>query len=405
MSQSSPLADSPESQNNTNESSDIHRLTHHGKEIILIGTAHISKESVATVTRAIEQEQPDCVCVELDEQRYQTLKDRNRWEKLNILQVVKNGQVPFLMANLALASFQKRMGLQTGVKPGEELAAAAQTAEDHDIRVALVDRNIRVTLLRAWRKTGLWKKMNLVATLFAGMFEKQELDEEELSQLRQTDSLSSMLEEMGELLPAAKTILVDERDAWMTYHILQAAGEKTVAVVGAAHVPGIKRCLDDPPHDDAIGEMGTIPPKSALSKAIPWIIPAIVALMFIVGFFYGDRSRLMDAATAWVLANGALSALGAFIALGHPLTVLSAFIAAPLTSLNPTIGAGFVTALVQAMMAPPTVADMENVSDDIAQLRGWWCNRVTRVLLVFFLSSIGSTIGTFVAFGWLKDLI
>ena len=387
------------------ESSDIHRLVYNGKEIILIGTAHISRESVATVTRAIEQEQPDCVCVELDEQRYQTLKDRNRWEKLNILQVVKSGQVPFLMANLALASFQKRMGLHTGVKPGEELAAAAQTAEDLDIRVALVDRNIRTTLLRAWRKTGFWKKMNLVATLFAGMFEKQELNEEELSQLRQTDSLSSMLEEMGDILPAAKTILVDERDAWMTYHILQAAGEKTVAVVGAAHVPGITRCLDAPPDAETIAEMGIIPPKSTLSKCIPWIVPAIVALLFVVGFFFGDRSRLLDAATAWVLANGTLSALGALLAMGHPLTILSAFVAAPLTSLNPTIGAGFVTALVQAMKVPPTVRDMEQVSDDIAHLSGWWRNRVTRVLLVFFLSSLGSTIGTFVAFGWLKDLI
>nr|WP_320050563.1 TraB/GumN family protein [uncultured Desulfuromonas sp.] len=404
MSQSFSLPDTPSPQAVV-ESSDIHRLTHNGKELILIGTAHISRESVATVTRAIEQEQPDCVCVELDEHRYKTLKDRNRWEKLNIIEVVKTGQVPFLMANLALASFQKRMGLQTGVKPGEELAAAAQTAEKHHIRVALVDRNIRTTLLRAWRKTGFWKKMNLVATLFAGMFEKQELDEEELSQLRQSDSLSSMLEEMGELLPAAKAILVDERDAWMTYHILEAAGEKTVAVVGAAHVPGIKRCLENPPQASAIEEMGVIPAKSSLSKAIPWIIPGIVALLFVIGFFFGDRSRLLDAAAAWIIANGSLSALGALIALGHPLTVLSAFIAAPLTSLNPTVGAGFVTGLVQAMMAPPTVGDMESVSDDIAQLRGWWQNRVTRVLLVFFLSSLGSTIGTFVAFGWLKDLI
>lgn len=385
--------------------SDIHRIQDGSREIILIGTAHISRESVDTVTSAIEQEQPDCVCVELDDQRYQALKDRNRWEKLNIIQIIKGGQVPFLMANLALASFQKRMGLQTGVKPGEELAAAAQTAEDHNIKIALVDRNIRITLLRAWRKTGLWKKMNLIATLIAGMFENTELDEQELANLRQSDNLSAMLEEMSELLPAAKTILVDERDAWMSHHIQQASGDKVLAVVGAAHIPGIKRCLQQPVSADKIEEMGTIPPKPAISKAIPWLIPGIVLALFVIDFFFGDRSRLLDAATAWVIANGTLSALGALIAFGHPLTIISAFVAAPLTSLNPTIGAGMVTGLVQAFIAPPTVKDMESVADDIATLGGWWHNRVTRVLLVFFLSSLGSAIGTFVAFGWLKDLL
>ncbi len=391
---------SPES-----SSSDIHHIQDGTREIILIGTAHISRESVDTVTRAIEQHQPDCVCVELDEQRYQALKDPNRWEKLNIIQIVKAGQVPFLMANLALASFQKRMGLQTGVKPGEELAAAAKTAEDNGIAVALVDRNIRITLLRAWRKTGLWKKLNLVATLFAGMFEKTELDEQELANLRQSDNLSSMLEEMGDLLPAAKETLVDERDAWMSHHIQQASGDKILAVVGAAHIPGIKRCLKNPVAKEKIEEMGIIPPKPTISKVIPWLIPGVVIALFIIGFFFGDRSRLLDAASAWIIANGTLSAIGAIIACGHPLTIIAAFVAAPLTSLNPTIGAGMVTGLVQAFVAPPTVKDMEQVADDIATAGGWWRNRVTRVLLVFFFSSLGSAIGTFVAFGWLKDLL
>lgn len=386
-------------------SSDIHHIQIGAREIILIGTAHISRESVETVTRAIEHHQPDCVCVELDEQRYQALKDPNRWQKLNVIQIVKAGQVPFLMANLAMASFQKRMGLKTGVKPGEELAAAAQTAEDNGIEVSLVDRNIRITLLRAWRKTGVWKKLNLIATLFAGMFEKTELDEQQLAHLRQSDNLSSMLEEMGELLPEAKEILVDERDAWMAHHILLASGDKVLAVVGAAHIPGIKRCLQNPVAPEKIKQMGIIPPKPTISKVIPWLIPAIVVALFLVGFFYGDRSQLLDAASAWVIANGTLSALGALIACGHPLTIISAFIAAPLTSLNPTIGAGMVTGLVQAFIAPPTVKDMEQVADDIATAAGWWRNRVTRVLLVFFFSSLGSAIGTFVAFGWLKDLL
>ena len=387
--------------------SDIHRLQLGDSEVVLVGTAHISQESVEIVRQTIIDEQPDCVCVELDAQRLTALKDKNHWENLNIYQVVRKGQAAFLMANLALSSFQKRMGLQTGVKPGAELIAAVEVAEEHEATVELIDRNIRTTLLRAWRKTGLWKKLNLISVLIASMFDKTELNEEELAKLRQSDTLSSMLEEMGDLLPSVKGILVDERDQYMSHHIRRAKGDKIVAVVGAAHLPGIlKRLRGDGvvEGDESIEEIDTIPPKSSLSKIIPWAIPAIVVALFAVGFFFGDTDRLAEAAIAWVLANGILSAIGATIALAHPLTIVTAFVAAPLTSLNPTIGAGMVTGVVQAIVAAPTVRDLENVSEDMATASGWWTNRTTRVLLVFFFSSLGSAIGTFVAFGWLKDL-
>lgn len=385
--------------------SDIHRIEIDGKEIILVGTAHISQDSVDTVQRIIAEELPDTVCVELDRQRLQALRDKNRWESLNLIQVIKGGQAPFLLANLALAAFQKRMGLQTGVKPGAELSAAAATAEAKGLRVELVDREIRITLLRAWRKTGFWKRMHLVSTLIAGMFENQKLDEAELARLRQSDTLSAMLDEMGTILPTVKTILVDERDLYMAYQIRNAPGPRIVAVVGAAHIPGILRLLPQQIQPQAIDEISTIPEKQGISKAIPWIIPAVVVALFIAGFFFGDRQRFSEAALAWVLANGLLSALGAIIAFGHPLTVIAAFIAAPITSLNPTIGAGMVTGLVQAFVAAPSVKDMEQVSDDLANVRRWWSNRMTRVLLVFFFSSLGSAIGTVVAFGWLKNLL
>lgn len=385
--------------------SDIHRIEIDGKEIILVGTAHISQDSVDTVQRIIAEELPDTVCVELDRQRLQALRDKNRWESLNLIQVIKGGQAPFLLANLALAAFQKRMGLQTGVKPGAELSAAAAAAEAKGLRVELIDREIRITLLRAWRKTGFWKRMHLVSTLIAGMFENQKLDEAELARLRQSDTLSAMLDEMGTILPTVKTILVDERDLYMAYQIRNAPGPRIVAVVGAAHIPGILRLLPQQIQPQTIAEISTIPEKRGISKAIPWIIPAVVVALFIAGFFFGDRQRFSEAALAWVLANGLLSALGAIIAFGHPLTVITAFIAAPITSLNPTIGAGMVTGLVQAFVAAPSVKDMEQVSDDLANVRRWWSNRMTRVLLVFFFSSLGSAIGTVVAFGWLKNLL
>ncbi len=376
------------------------------KEIILIGTAHISQESVDTVVRSIDEFLPDTVCVELDPQRYQSLINQKGWESLDLKEVIKKKQLPFLLVNLALSSYQKRMGLQTGVKPGAELAAAAQTAEDRGMEVELVDRNIRTTLLRVWRKTGFWNKTKVMASLFGSLFEKQELDEAELAKLRESDTLSSMLEEMGKLLPSVKRILVDERDEHMAYHIRNSPGEKVLAVVGAAHLPGIIRHLQGKEIEPSrIEEITTIPPKTTLSKSIPWLIPGIVVMLFIGGFFFGNRDQLANAATAWVLANGVLSAIGAIIAWGHPVTIISAFIAAPITSLNPTIGAGFVTGFVQALMAPPTVRDMEHVGDDLVTLKGWWYNRLARVLLVFLFSSIGSAIGTLVALGWLKELI
>jgi pheromone shutdown-related protein TraB len=389
---------------NTLENTDIHRVTIDNREYILVGTAHISQESVETVNRVIQEENPDTVCVELDELRHKALRNPRHWESLNLIQVLKQGQAPFLLANLALASFQKRMGLQTGVKPGAELAAAAVKTEELGKELRLVDREIRTTLLRAWRKAGFWKKMTLLSTLLASMFDSQKLNEEELAKLRQTDTLSAMLDEMADVLPTVKTILVDERDTYMAHYIKQAPGEKIVAIVGAAHMPGILKKLRQTFSTEEISELSTLPEKTRFSKLLPWLIPAIVIGLFIAGFMAGNTQQLADAAIAWILANGVLSALGALIACGHPLTILAAFIAAPITSLNPTIGAGFVTGLVQAYVAPPNVKDMEYVSEDIAKLSGWWRNRLTRILLVFFLSSLGSAIGTMVAFGWLKDI-
>ncbi len=375
------------------------------RQIILIGTAHISQESVDTVIQAIGEHQPDTVCVELDEQRYQSLINQKSWESLNIKEVIKKGQMPFLLTNLALSSYQKKMGLQTGVKPGAELAAAAKMAEESGMHVELVDRNIRTTLLRTWRKAGFWNKMKVMAALLGSLFEKQELDEAQLAELRSGDTLSQMLEEMSKLLPSVKTILVDERDTYMAYHIRHSPGDKIVAVVGAAHLPGIVKKLHEEISPETIAEISRIPAKNSISKAIPWVIPGIVIALFIAGFFFGDHQKLANAAIAWVLANGLLSALGALIALGHPLTVISAFIAAPITSLNPTIGAGFVTAFVQAFVAAPTVRDMEHVGDDLTTFKGWWRNRLARVMLVFFFSSLGSAAGTFIALGWLKNLL
>ncbi len=393
--------------------SDIVRLEVDGKEVILVGTAHVSQESVETVRRIISQENPDVVCVELDEQRYKVLKDKKWWQSLDLKEVFRKGQAPFLIANLILSSYQRRLGMETGVKPGSELAEAAAVAEKSDIAVELIDRQIRTTLLRAWRKTGFWKKVNLAAELMASVLPggggegAVEMTEEELRKLREGDTLSVMLEEMGKTLPSIKEVLVDERDFYMSTGIRRAKGDKVVAVVGAAHVPGMTRHLKaaEPIDQQHFDEISVVPEKSFLSRALPWLVPFIVAVLFAVGFVYGDTEKVKNAAVAWVLANGILSALGTILAFGHPMTVIAAFIAAPLTSLNPTIGAGYVTGIVQAWLHPPKVRDMEQLSEELVSWKGWWTNRMARVLLVFLFSSIGSSIGTVVAFKWLKDLV
>lgn len=376
-----------------------------GKTVYLVGTAHVSQRSVEEVREAVETLLPDTVCVELDPQRLESLRDPNRWKDLNLVAALRGGKGPFLLANLALSSFQRRMGLQTGVKPGAELLEAVVAAEERGAAVELVDRPIRTTLLRAWRYTGFWKKMSLTSALLASAFESPELDEADLAALREKDALSALLEEVGEALPAAKAILIDERDRYMAAKIQRAPGKTVLAVVGAGHLPGISRELLADVPDGELAALDAVPPKPPLSRAIPWLIPGIVLALFVFGFFFGDATTVREAAWAWVLANGSLAALGALVALGHPLSIAAAFVAAPITSLNPTVGAGMVTGVVQAWVGKPRVRDLESLLDDLTHWRGWWANRVSRVLLVFFFSNLGSSIGTFVAFGWLKDLV
>ncbi len=374
---------------------DVAVLHQDDKTILLVGTAHISKQSVDLVEQVINDEQPDTVCIELDDKRYEALSKQKRWENLDLKQVIRKKQLSTLLVNLVLSSYQKKLGTQLGVMPGTELLRAAQVASENNITVALCDREVRVTLRRAWHATSLFKKGYLMATLFASLFDNTELDEEKLAELRNKDVLSELMNEMGEALPAAKEVLIDERDIYMAEKIKAAPGKRIVAVVGAGHMEGIKRVIGQD-NRSRVPEIDTIPPVSRIWKIVGWSIPAAILLSIAaIGFRQGAGEAGANA-LYWILANGIPSAIGAVLAFAHPATIFSAFAAAPITSLTPVIGAGYVCAFVQVMTQPPMVKEFESVGNDIGRLRGWWQNKLLRIFLVFIMTGLGSSIGTWV---------
>jgi pheromone shutdown-related protein TraB len=373
----------------------------------LIGTAHVSKESIEEVTGAIRNERPGMVCVELDESRYAAITKQDSWEKLDITKVLKEGKGFLLIANLTLSGFQRRLGNELGVKPGEEMIAAVNTAKEMGIDFSLCDREIHLTLRRAWACCGLWSKCKLLAALLSSAFTTEKLKPEEIEKLKESSELDSMMDELANYLPPVKETLIDERDRYLAAKIWDAKSEtgSTLAVVGAGHLRGIQAWLEkfaaESPAEGSLAELETIPQKTLLSKAAKWIIPvlilAVIAAGFVISFSRGDFSEFQNMLKLWVLWNGSLAALGCIIALGHPLAVLVSFLGAPITSLNPFIGVGILSGLVQAAVRKPRVSDAENISADSASLKGIYRNRITRVLLVFFLSSLGSSIATFVS--------
>lgn len=366
-----------------------------GREVLLVGTAHISRESVELVREVIDRERPDCVCVELDERRYKSLSEQRKWESTDLREIIRKKQLATLFVNLLLASYQKRMGGQLGVMPGSELLAAVKSAERHDIPYALCDRDIRITLRRAWGALSLFRKAQLVSGLAGSAFEEREISEEELRRIRSQDVLSEMMDELGKALPEIKQVLIDERDSYLAQKIREADGQKIVAVVGAGHVRGMQAALTSGTVVD-MEEITRIPPVSPIYTALGWLIGvSIIGSIAYIGFTRGPEAAGANA-LYWFLANGIPSAIGGVLALGHPLTILSAFVAAPFTSLTPLIGAGYVAAFVQAYVFPPLVVEFQSVGDDFGHLRRWFSSRLLRVFLVFILTGLGSAAGTWV---------
>lgn len=366
------------------------------RTIWLVGTAHVSPESVREVREVITAVRPDVVAVELCRPRFDALTDESRWKNLNIFEVIRSGRVLFLLANIALGAYQRRIGARLGVKPGAELLEAVNAASEVGARVELIDREIHATLRRAWASVGFWKKSMLLVSLTEGMFGGggKEVDAEDIEALKEKGRLNDVMSEFAAALPEVKGALIDERDSFMVSKLAQIPDRRIVAVVGAGHVPGMIGLFPDGGgNPDTLSEL---PPPSMWGTALKWALPAAVLLSFYWGYRENAGRSLEYMLWAWTVPNAIMAALGTAIAGGRALTVLTAALASPITSLNPMVAAGFVAGLMEAWLRKPTVADAERINEDVQSIRGLYRNAFTRVLLVVFLANLGSSLGAWI---------
>ncbi|MHB0855760.1 MAG: TraB/GumN family protein [Rectinema subterraneum] len=370
------------------------------RQIILVGTAHISKESIEEAKETIRQEEPGRVCVEIDMGRYQAIQQGSRWEQLDIIKVLKEGKGFLLLANLALAGFQKRLGADLGTKPGEEMMAAIETAQEMGIPWSAIDREVQLTLKRAWAKSNLWNKSKLLASLIESAFSREKVSESDLEKLKESNELESMMNELAEFMPSVKEVLIDERDRYLATKIFETTEQKVVAVVGAGHMNGIEQWLGKLQRGEVAADVSDIEDMQKpgwFAKSAGWLIPLLIVALIAIGFFRSGSQASLAMIERWILLNGSLAALGSLVCMAHPVTIIASFLLAPVATLNPVLAIGLFAAVIEAHFRKPTVQDAENLADDVTSFKGFYKNRITHILLVFFLSSIGGMIGNFIA--------
>ena len=362
-----------------------------GREILLIGTAHVSRESARLVQEVIHEHQPDTVCVELCQSRLKSIRDNENWRNMDIVKVIKEKKAMLLLMNLLLAAFQKKIAQKFDIKPGQEMINAVEAAQAIGARLVTADREIQITLTRVWRRMGVWEKIKLMFQLLLSVGGGEEISEEEIEKMKQEDLLQTLLADVKKSHPVMEEVLIAERDQFLAARIKSAPGDKIVAVVGAGHAPGIKRHLtSNTPIDTAA--LNEVPPAGKTGKVLKWLIPGAIVALLLAGFFMKGAQAGTDMIGFWIAANGVFAGLGAIVALAHPWTIVSAIVAAPLTSLNPMVAAGWVSGLVEAVTRKPKVRDLEAIPSDILSVKGFWRNNVTRILLVVVFTNLGSTI-------------
>ena len=361
----------------------------------LLGTAHISTKSVEAVKQQIADFKPDIVAVELCQSRYDSLVSGRRLDKEGLLKVIKEGKAPLVLLQSLLAAEQRKLGLDEGQQPGAELLEAVNLSEDLGLQVELIDRDIQVTLRRAWRKMKFREKFKIIFSMLGEDDEEVDVDLDEILESR--DILTDLMNELKEFSPGAGEVLIDERDEYLAQNIRNIDSSKRIlAVVGAGHLNGIEKYLNSDKPKDRIEELSIVPKCSVLSKTIPWLIPLLVFGLFGFFLYQGSNVDIVELFTVWTLANAVLAALGCIIARGHILAVLTAALASPITSLNPTLAAGWFAGYVQLKVAEPTAEDLQQFLK-LESFGSFWSNKAGRVLLVTALTNLGSMLGAWVA--------
>ena len=386
----------------------VHTLHAHGKQVILIGTAHISSESVDEVRMSIRESKPDCVCVEIDAGRFKTLTEKSNWEKLDIVKILKDGKGFLLLANLVLSSFQRRMGKNLNSLPGDEMKAAVEEAMAQNIPYAFCDREVQTTLKRAWSRSNLWNKSKLMASLLSSVLSKEVLSSEELENLKSKSILDGMMGELASFLPSVKEVLIDERDRYLATKIFQASGSKIVAVVGAGHCDGIVEWLnrlDAGAVSQDLSDIDSVKSKHRIGALAGWIIPAAILAMIVIGFLKSGATASLGLLAKWLIIHGIGAAIGTILAFGSPIAILASFVGSPVVVLKPFLSIGLVAALVEAWARKPQVKDFENLSEDILSIRGFYRNKITKILLVFFFASLGGAVGNFISLPIIGSLV
>ena len=375
--------------------------------IVLIGTAHISQESVEEVKKVIEEYKPDIVAVELCQRRYDSITKKQEWENTPINKLLKGGNAYLLLAQTFLGSIQRKLGKEYGVEPGSEMVAAIDEAKKHNLKVALIDRDISITLKRAWKKMGLREKFRLTWEFLKAMlgYDEEELKELDLKKLMDQDVISSLMEEFGEIAPSVTTVLIHERDKYIAKKILDESKKgKVVAVVGAGHLKGIKEHLEKKPLEVNLEELEDVPKKRfSILKTIGYLIPVVFGVLIVYIFLNSGWENTFNALLWWLIITGGLSAIGAIIARAHPFSIIAAFFAAPIATLHPLIATGWIAGYVELKMRKPMVKDFKELSK-IESLRDFWRNRVIRILMVIALTNLGAMIGTFVGLPYIASL-
>ncbi|MFW5730583.1 MAG: TraB/GumN family protein [Desulfonatronovibrionaceae bacterium] len=389
-------------QNSFLSNENVTRVRAGDKDIYLLGTAHVSQQSVEDVKSLAESIKPDAICVELCASRHQVMTQQDVWQKTDIYRVVRENKSLFLLVQLGLSTFYRKIGEKLGVRPGAEMLEGVRQAEKLGTELVLADRDVNITLKRVWGSLSFWSKLKLLGHLLLSLVYQGDIEKEDIEKIKSKDQLQIVMDEFAGSFPQVQKTLVDERDRYLAHKISTAPGIKILAVVGAAHVPGIKKYL----HQDVdVARLTSIPDPPVWPVVLKWAIPAVIVLLLAVGFLTQGTEHSIQSVYIWVLVNGIFSALGVSLALGHPLAVAAAFVAAPITSLNPTIAAGWIAGLVQAWVKKPVVADLENLSQALSSLKGFWLNPVCRILLVVVLANLGSSLGTFVAGTWIVSRV